>query len=115
VQIKVRPIDAQGNYLGPGFRDRLTMEVPEFSVDSAIEDRLDGSYTRSFLIPAGSLGTNVKIAFEQELIFSGSVREAFLRGWILILLLLLLILIILTFWFMKKKLLRKRPLRESST
>ncbi len=106
VQIRTRPIDASGNYLGPGFRDRLTIDVPGFTADSDIQDLLDGTYTRNFLVPSSALGTTVKIAFEQELIYSGSVREAFIRAWIwiVLLILLLLILLIVAIWRIRKTL-----------
>ncbi|HWN10841.1 MAG TPA: VWA domain-containing protein [Pyrinomonadaceae bacterium] len=116
VALKVKPTDAKGNSLGPGFRDRLTIEVPGFPADSVIQDDLNGSYTRNFLIPFGSMGTNVKIAFEQELIYAGSVRGAFLRGWIwtLLWILVFLTLIVATVWLMKRYFRHTGPSLESS-
>lgn len=105
VGITVKPIDRNGNYLGPGYRDWLTFEVPGFAADSRIEDNLDGSYTRNFLLPASALGAEVKVALGQESIYQGTMRRAFLAGWfwILLLLLVLLVLLVLALYLLRRR------------
>jgi len=101
-QIRVRavPKDDFGNYLGPGYRDRLSIEIEQARPISATEDQLDGSYARIFEIPGSALTTLLSVHVDDETIFQGSVGGLIamrLCLW-LVLLIMLALLICLAIW-----------------
>lgn len=102
VGVTVKPIDKNGNYLGPGYRDWLKFDVPGHPADSGIADNLDGSYTKNFLLPSSALGAEVRVALGQELIHQGTMRRAFIAGWLWLIWLLLILLILLLLFFIWK-------------
>jgi hypothetical protein len=60
-EVILTPKDALGNYLGPGFADRITFSVDGAVFTNAVQDRLDGSYTQRFRLPKSFSGKNILI------------------------------------------------------
>lgn len=84
VRLSVIPKDTLGNFLGPDYLDHLNVHSSEGTVDSPLEDKLDGSYEISYRIPSSA--SNPWITFE---VMGVTVRENYLskipefKKWIL--------------------------------
>lgn len=97
IRVRATPKDTLGNYLGPGYRDRLAIEIAGGRSTSAIEDQLDGSYTQTFELPSGNSRAPVSVSVDNESIFKGSVTGLLTARLCLYLLLLLALAILI--WF----------------
>jgi hypothetical protein len=97
VAVRATPKDTLRNYLGPGYRDRVKIEIAGVAAMSEVEDRLDGSYTRRFEVPANRIGSKVSVSVDDESVFDGSVGRLLavrLSVWVLLFLLLAMLI-----WF----------------
>lgn len=65
IEIFVTPMDAIGNYLGPGYVDGITLNVPWGKAISELQDNLDGSYSLIYEIPT-SVTSKAEITVELE-------------------------------------------------
>jgi hypothetical protein len=100
IQVATRPVDQLGNLLGPGYRDRLSIDMSGPQPASDIIDNLDGSYVRKFT-STGNLGT-VTVAIDNQPLFSGPasslIRGGYLLWFLLFLAMALLIFIAIRMW-----------------
>ena len=55
-QVTITPKDASGNYLGPGYADRISFFVKGAKFMDSVRDNLDGSYSQRFRIPLSMVG-----------------------------------------------------------
>lgn len=99
IRVRVTPKDNLGNYLGPGYRDRLAIEFAGARSASAIEDQLDGSYVRTFEVAAGNTGAPLLARVDNEPIFKGSVSRLLVARCFLYVLLFLALAISIGFAF----------------
>jgi len=71
LRVTVTPKDGLGNFLGPGFRDRVSIRIVGRLAEGGIVDGLDGSYTQTFQ-PGGSIGSKVTIDIDGDRVFRGT-------------------------------------------
>lgn len=123
IQIKVTPRDTLGNYLGPGYADRVDIGILGFNPSTAVIDNLDGSYDREFEIPPASMDADVRIAVDDTVIYEDPVNALVLEDgaevldtsldgaggstgislWIVLLLVLIILILVLAFiWLITK-------------
>jgi hypothetical protein len=104
VQVAVRPVDQLGNLLGPGYRDRLSIDMSGSPAASEIIDNLDGSYVRKFTSTGKSTGS-VTVAIDRETLFSGpagSLTRGYLIWLLLIMAMAILVVIAVRLWSLQR-------------
>ncbi|MBI3269642.1 MAG: VWA domain-containing protein [Planctomycetes bacterium] len=69
VEVRVTPMDGEGNYLGPGYRDRVGIRIQDYPKVGDVQDRLDGSYVATFTLPLGAIQAHVEIKVEDSVLF----------------------------------------------
>jgi hypothetical protein len=95
IRVSAQPKDGLRNYLGPGFRDRIAFEVVGGAAASAVQDRLDGSYTQIITVP--SLGSQLRVRVGRDVLLQGSVFGVLVVHYLIWLLLFVALLILIAF------------------
>lgn len=88
VRAQATPRDVLGNYLGPGYPQRVRFAVPGAVTSAVVRDNLDGSYSQAFVIPSWAIDSTVVLAIDGQRLTEAS--TGFLLGsrfglWILLL------------------------------
>ncbi len=71
-RVSIFPRDVQGNYLGPGFADRIRFFIKDAAFLEPVRDHLDGHYSQHFQIPVSQIPANWLIRIRilhEEMVF----------------------------------------------
>jgi hypothetical protein len=69
--LHVKPVDAFGNYLGPGYASAIRIQVGGATLADTLSDQLDGSYTVGLGVSAGNPDPVVTVLVFDEPLFVG--------------------------------------------
>lgn len=73
--LTICPKDKYGNYIGPGYKDKITFTVSEGSLQGVVEDLLDGRYTQKVFVAAGKDDPTLTVTVVGEVLYEGPLSE----------------------------------------
>ncbi|MCP4259940.1 MAG: VWA domain-containing protein [Planctomycetes bacterium] len=101
VLLRATPRDAFGNFIGPDYIGHLNIISSEGTIESPLEDKLDGTYEISYRLPSTSSNPNITHEVMGTTVVKKSLNELeekSLFWWILLIIFLLIILFMFIIW-----------------
>ncbi len=74
LRLRIEPLDAHGNYLGPDYADRIHITVAPGSVASDIRDLLDGAYEAWLEVPTAA-DPDISVVVLDQRLYAGSASK----------------------------------------
>jgi hypothetical protein len=75
VRLRLTPRDRLGNFLGPDYLDHLTIKTSLGTDETALEDKLNGSYEKAFRLPTNTADPTFTVEFDGKQVFSKRLSE----------------------------------------
>jgi hypothetical protein len=72
--ITLRPKDKHGNFLGPGYQDRIIFTLAEGELLGPVEDLLDGCFTQKISVPKYK-DPNIQVVVMGQLLYTGPLSQ----------------------------------------